>query len=141
MQRTLTRLALLIATAVVLAAASAAAIAATTSGRVLVPGCLKAHFKPTQLMLGCDGSNYLKGLKWTKWTHKHATATAIDEVDDCQPDCATGHFHAYPVAVAVSRPRTCPKLTHKVFRHIVLTYANQHPPGGRIQSGPLFCPI
>src|SRR5437588_2713424 len=127
-------------TLVALTAVPAVALAAGGSGRVLVPGCVRAHYKPRRLILGCDGSNYLKALTWSSWTTRRASGRGIDEINDCMPDCASGHFHAYPVAVKVSRPGRCARITHKVFRHFEFVYGSQHPRGGRIQSGPLPCP-
>ena len=121
--------------------APAVALAGAGGTRVLVPGCAKAQYKPRKLILGCDGSNYLKALTWTSWTAKRATGSGINEVDDCTPDCASGHFHAYQASVTLSRPRRCAHLRHMVFRHIALTYGTDHPPGRPTDSGPLACPV
>jgi hypothetical protein len=125
-----------------LLAIPAVALAASGSGRVLAPECSKAVYKPYQLLLGCDGSDYLTGLHWQAWTRRSATGTAINKVDDCTPDCARGHFHAYPVAVTLSRPKRCAKVKrHKVFGHIVLVYSGAHPGLSSRTSGPLYCPF
>jgi hypothetical protein len=34
-------------------------------------------------------------------------ATGIGHQNDCTPDCARGHFHAYPLAVRLSSPVVC----------------------------------
>jgi hypothetical protein len=128
-------------TLLALVAAPTVALAAGGSSRVLAPGCATTQYKPKKLILGCDGSNYLKSLTWTSWTRKRATGSGIDEVDDCMPDCASGHFHAYPASVTLSRPGRCPHLKHRVFRHIDLTYGTEHPPGRPTDSGPLACPV
>jgi hypothetical protein len=119
----------------------AVALAAGTSARVLVPSCAGAQYKPHKLTLSCDGSNYLGQLTWSTWTRKRSMGTGIDHVNDCQPDCASGHFTGYPVTVTLSRPGTCPHLRLKAFRHILLTYGAQHPGSGRTDSGPLACPL
>ena len=121
--------------------ATPVALAAGGSHRVLVPGCAKAQYKPKKLILGCDGSNYLKALTWTSWSSKGAAGRGVDEVNDCRPDCASGHFHPYPVSVALSRPARCAHFRPMLFRHMVLTYGTEHPPGRPTDSGPLACPV
>ena len=56
--------------------------------------------RPARLTLSCaDGNDYLTGLAWTSWTAGLASGTGVQEVNDCLPYCAVGHFHAYPVDV------------------------------------------
>jgi hypothetical protein len=56
--------------------------------------------RPGKLTLSCaDGNDYLTGLSWANWTAGLASATGIQEVNDCVPYCAAGHFHGYPVDV------------------------------------------
>jgi hypothetical protein len=56
--------------------------------------------RPSKLTLSCaDGNDYLTGVSWTSWTAGLASATGTQEVNDCLPYCAAGHFHSYPVDV------------------------------------------
>jgi hypothetical protein len=132
-----------LAIVVALLALPAIALAAIPPHAILAPNCTKAQYKPHQIMLACnDGTDYLTKLQWTRWNRRKAVATGINEVDNCKPDCARGHFHAYPVKVTLSRPHRCTKVKrHKVFGHIVLSYPGAHPGRSATQSGPLFCPF
>jgi len=56
--------------------------------------------RPGKFTLSCaDGNDYLTGLSWASWTAGLASATSVQEVNDCLPYCAAGHFHGYPVDV------------------------------------------
>jgi hypothetical protein len=56
--------------------------------------------RPGKLTLSCaDGNDYLTGLSWSSWTAGLASATGVQQVNDCLPYCAVGHFHGYPVDV------------------------------------------
>ena len=58
------------------------------------------QLRPGKLTLSCaDGNDYLTGLSWASWTAGLASATGVQEVNDCNPYCAVGHFHGYPVDV------------------------------------------
>jgi len=123
-----------------LAALPATALAAA-SGQVWVPNCTKAQYKPRQLTLSCgDGSNYIKQLKWSSWTTTQATGSGTNEINSCTPSCVAGHFKAYPVSVTLSKPKTCPKVSHKVFGRIAIKFTSKHPGTSRSTGGPLPCP-
>ena len=56
--------------------------------------------RPAKVTLSCaDGNDYLTHLAWTSWTAGLASGTGVQEVNDCLPYCAAGHFHGYPVDV------------------------------------------
>lgn len=118
------------------------AAAALGSSRVLAPNCTKAQYKPRELTLACnDGNYYLIKLKWGSWTTRRATGSGVAEINDCAPNCAAGHFHAYRVSVTLTKPKHCAKVTHKVFGHIGEFFPDKHPGTSRRQGGPLFCPF
>ena len=119
----------------------AAAFAATPAGGVLAPNCTEAQYKPPKIVLACgDGSNYLAKLRWSSWTKTTAAASGTNQIDNCTPDCVSGHFKGYAVTVTLSKPVTCKQQPHKLFSHIVLTYPHQHPGRARTTSGRLRCP-
>jgi hypothetical protein len=114
---------------------------ATASSQVWVPNCIKAQYKPAQLTLSCgDHNNYLTKLKWSSWTTTQATGSGTNEVNNCTPSCVAGHFKAYPVLVTLSKPKRCPKVSHKVFGHISIKFTGKHPGSSRSTGGPLACP-
>lgn len=132
-------LALLIALAA-LAVGVAAAAAAGTVPRA--PADLEAtaanhglEVKPATITYTGDGTGFLGGasprrhssIHWTKWTAKVALGTGFDQVDYCQPSCATGGFHGYRVRIELWRPRT---LHHTlVFTRLTIFYTRSRPRG------------
>lgn len=94
-------------------AASAAPASVTASrsalapaGRIysqytVVPNCQgKAQVRPGSYILACaDANDYLAKLSWTSWTPGLASATGVQQENNCTPDCASGHFRGYPVDV------------------------------------------
>jgi hypothetical protein len=64
------------------------------------PGQSAPLVKPKTFILTCaDANSDLGKLSWTSWTPGLASATGKLEVNDCNPYCAAGHFHAYPAVV------------------------------------------
>jgi len=53
-----------------------------------------------------DGTGELKNMHWSKWTVAGAIGTGLDEVNNCNPDCAQGHFTGFTVQVVFSKPLT-----------------------------------
>jgi hypothetical protein len=101
----LTRLAAIALPAAALVAAGVpfAAHAATTqpakttkaaaAPSVAVYNCInKPQVRPGTFYVFCDGSGYFASLKWSSWNATMATATGVEYVDNCEPNCAAGHF-------------------------------------------------
>ena len=66
----------------------------------------KAVFEPKQYVLACaDYNSYFSDLHWTAWTAKRATATGTYHQNDCEPDCASGHFWTAPATLVLTTPR------------------------------------
>ena len=101
----------LLVAAVVALLAAAGASAASKPGFL---GCKaftaphsKLEVKPTSIIVACgDGGFYLTGLRWTSWGVA-ADANGVAHQNDCTPNCAAGHFHAYPVRIRLSALKTC----------------------------------
>ncbi|MFD4759722.1 hypothetical protein ACFWOJ_12740 [Streptomyces sp. NPDC058439] len=54
--------------------------------------------------------------------------SGLDAVNDCQPYCAAGKFHTYPVEVRLDRPQSWkkhPDLQH--FTRLQLVYTDSTP--------------
>ncbi len=97
------------ATATAATATPARARPAAPRGDVLVNCTGRAQVRPGSYVLTCaDGNDYLAGLRWVSWSGGAAFGRGTEHVNDCVPNCAQGHFHAYPVLVtawrAVPRP-------------------------------------
>jgi hypothetical protein len=85
--------------------------------------------RPRTYVLACgDGNNFLAGLSWKNWGPGLASATGAEEVNDCTPYCAAGHFHRYPVDVVLwgSAPvRKHPGTQH--YTRVTLLYPGARP--------------
>jgi hypothetical protein len=46
---------------------------------------------------------FLRTRHWSDWTSTSASTRGTLWVDNCRPDCASGHFHTYPAQVTLSR--------------------------------------
>lgn len=63
---------------------------------------------PRSLTLACGDANLgLARLSWRRWGQATATARGVVRANDCDPDCAAGHFHSYPATVSVTRLTAC----------------------------------
>jgi hypothetical protein len=99
-----------LATVAVVCVAVTATVAAGAVARVPVfGGCTsKVRVRPHNVTFACaDGNFYATGLRWTRWDAREATAAGTGHRNDCSPNCAAGHFHAYPLTVTLSRPLVC----------------------------------
>jgi hypothetical protein len=48
--------------------------------------------RPSVFYIFCDSSGYYSHLKWTTWSTTMATATGVEYIDNCEPNCAAGKF-------------------------------------------------
>ena len=62
-------------------------------------------YKPRRLNPSVDGSLYVQGMQWTVWDDRQAVGDGIAHVNDCNPDCADGHYTEYRVTVRLAQPR------------------------------------
>jgi hypothetical protein len=110
--------------------------------RTVVIDCLnKPQVRPGSFVLTCaDGNAYLTGLTWTSWTSTQAKATGREWANDCQPDCAQGHSHSYPVHAVFSDPAAVANHPgEKHFTKLTLHYPGARPPqykNGKQVPGP-----
>jgi hypothetical protein len=93
---------------------STAATTLTAAGAQRLPrfaGCktffsrsVSGAVRPGSIMLACgDGNFYLTRIAWTRWGMRQALGIGVGHQNDCVPDCASGHFHTYRVAVKLDR--------------------------------------
>ncbi|MEW1654994.1 hypothetical protein ACFU7T_01760 [Streptomyces sp. NPDC057555] len=131
------------ATAALMVCAGAALVAATmpatasaakappTRDHVAVIDCTgNAKVRPGNFMLACaDGNNALKSLHWSQWRAGSAVGKGTDVVNDCEPYCAAGHFHGYPVTVRLDRPQARSGHSGRHYTQVTLTYTGHRPAG------------
>jgi hypothetical protein len=65
------------------------------------------RFRPTKIIYTGDGSSYIDHLRYTSYGGARATATGVDEVDDCSLGCAGGRYHAVPAHVVLWHLARC----------------------------------
>ena len=72
----------------------------------------------TGIVGGFDGTSarHPGHLRWLSYTRRDGRARGLLWLDDCEPSCAEGTFHATPVSVHVWRPR------RGVFRRLTLSF-------------------
>ena len=112
------------------------------SEQTVVVNCLsKPQVRPGSFTLACaDANDGLIRLSWTSWTPHLASGYGTEQVNDCNPNCAAGHFHSYPVLVIFwgnaalrGHPGT------QRYTNITLLYPGARPPvfnGHRWVQGP-----
>lgn len=83
---------------------------------------------PASIVLTCADANYeLASLRWRGWGRATATATGKAHANDCTPNCAAGHFHAYAVRVSATRLFACGKA--RAYERLTISYSGARPAG------------
>ena len=60
--------------------------------------------KPSHIGFDADGNNFVSGLRWRTWGSSVTRAFGTNHVDNCVPNCATGHISTVRVQVSLSSP-------------------------------------
>jgi hypothetical protein len=96
---------------------------------VLVDCLWHPKVRPSAFILACgDGNSRLASLKWDHWNARSAKATGVNVVNDCEPYCAAGTFHSYPVVVRLDKAQPWKKDPRtQRYDRIVLEYPAQRP--------------
>jgi hypothetical protein len=70
---------------------------------VLVDCMSQPQERPADFLLACgDGNSRLVSLHWSRWDRSSAVARGVNMENDCEPACAVGKFHSYPVTVRLT---------------------------------------
>ncbi len=109
--------------------ASSSALASSPAP-VLIDCLLKQQSRPSSFILTCaDANDVLADLHWVSWGSTAAFATAVEQVNDCTPDCASGTFLDYPALVALWRPESLPGHPGlRYFTRVTRIYTANRPP-------------
>ncbi len=100
-----------------------------------IPNCYAQEIAPKALVLACaDGNFSIDGMRWRRWGAATATTSGLARQNDCDPYCAAGHFHAYPVVVTASRPRTCLG-GRRQYTHLAWSFTASRPSGMAASTG------
>ncbi|PZT71249.1 hypothetical protein DN402_03890 [Streptomyces sp. SW4] len=98
---------------------------------VLVDCAWETLVRPEAFLIACgDGNSRLESLDWSRWDARAAVGRGVNVVNDCEPYCAAGTFHPYPVTVRLDRPATWEKdPDERHFTRMTLTYTDGRPDG------------
>ncbi|MEU3731394.1 hypothetical protein AB0E81_18500 [Streptomyces sp. NPDC033538] len=112
-----------------------------TQDPVLVDCAWQPEVRPGSFLLACgDGNSRLVSLHWLRWDANAAVGRGTNAINDCDPYCAAGTFHSYPVTVRLDQPRTWEKDPgERHYTRMTLTYTDGRPDGSpRVVTYPLW---
>jgi len=88
---------------------SAESAGQATTTTVVVSCGGKTQVRPGSYILACgDGGALVEGLNWAAWGSSSALANGTYALNDCTPDCAAGHFDAFPALVVLWGSQSLP---------------------------------
>jgi hypothetical protein len=124
-------LAVPLATASAAPSARPAARTQQTQDPVLVDCSGQPQVGPQAYVLACgDGNSRLVSMHWSRWDATAAVGRGTNAVNDCDPYCAAGAFHSYPVTVRLDRPEAAAQDAGRPhYTRITLTYTDGRPDG------------
>jgi hypothetical protein len=94
-----------------------------------LPDCGAQSIAPGEFTLACGDGNYrLTRMTWPTWGGATANGHGLASANDCTPDCASGHFHTFPVSAVASKIAVCAS-GRKQYTRLVLTYGTKRPAG------------
>ncbi len=86
-------------------------VALVAAAAVTWSGCEhKPRVRPASIVVACADANfYVDHIRWSSWRATGATGRGTAHLNDCTPNCAAGHFHAFPITVRLSKVVQCVK--------------------------------
>src|SRR5690349_8852995 len=85
-------------------------------------------YKPSNMLIACgDGNARVTRLHWSTWTATQAVGSGTWQQNDCEPYCAAGHFHDYPVRLVLAHPM--PGQGTTIFGDATAVFPRSSPPG------------
>jgi hypothetical protein len=60
--------------------------------------------RPRVVTLTADGNDTITGLSWRAWGATTTQATGTNHVNNCLPNCSSGHIARIPTTLTLSRP-------------------------------------
>lgn len=106
------------------------------------PNCVThLRYRPHTISVFCaDGGMQVTRLRWSKWSadeaRGHSTRTFVN---DCNPNCAQGHFDRFHVRLVLRRARTCARNGERVFTRMTVIFVGPKWSGPRKFTHKLFC--
>jgi hypothetical protein len=117
------------------------ALASTNPKEVWVTNCYDSQYKPKLIIISCgDASNFVQQLSWSSWSRTTAVASGVDKFNNCEPNCASGHYARVRATVTLTDPIHCKGRLHEDFNRMRLRFRNQTGPHST-QNVILGCPL
>jgi hypothetical protein len=120
-------------TELVVVAAAAALLAPALAGASIqatraLPDCLgHPQIKPKEVVFACaDGNFYADHLTWIGWGGPRAVGLGTAHLNDCEPDCAAGHFHRYSTILILGGTQRCPN-GESAYRTVTWAFVGRSP--------------
>jgi hypothetical protein len=96
----------------------------------------KAEVEPSSFVLACgDGGDGLTSVHWTKWAPADAVGVGTEYLNDCTPNCASGHFHNYPVDISLAGSDLVAQNEPFAYTRITLDYTGARPAVTVVENG------
>jgi hypothetical protein len=94
------------------------AVATLAAPAPVITGCAhRPQVRPHKVVIACADVNfYVDRLSWRRWGARDAVGKGTAHENDCSPNCAAGHFHAYRATVTLSRVVSCVKRRREFAR-------------------------
>ncbi len=98
----------------------------TSSNSMALPDCQgRPAVEPERVTLTCaDGNFSIENISWTGWGASFAAGMGTGKINDCEPSCAAGHFHTYPMLLIVTGAQTCPN-NQPAYEKVVYTFVGR----------------
>ena len=96
--------------------------------------CDRYEYRPHEITVACgDGNARVRSLRWSEWTSVRAVGLGTWQQNGCEPDCARGTFHDYPVQLTLDQPSGTGSA--RFFSRVVADFAGAKPPYDAYRSG------
>ena len=114
-------------------------------GLVYAPhDCTTPKIEPKRIVLACGDNNaYIGKAKWSEWGGEKAKGEAFLYLNDCDPNCAGGHFISYGAKVKlkdIESDATCAGQTVDLYTTAKIKFIGEVPPhAGNLKKWELAC--
>lgn len=96
--------------------------------KMALPDCSrKPVVQPKVVTLACaDAGFYIENISWTGWGASFAAGYGDGKINDCKPNCAAGHFRAYPMLLIATGSQTCPN-GQPAYEKVIYAFIGRSP--------------
>jgi hypothetical protein len=118
-------------------------LAATAGAKPVraISNCKSARYKPVQFIIACgDAGLIARNLSWSSWTKSEAVGAGTGDINNCNPDCASGGRLSAPISITLSKPRTCSN-GRRIFTSLFYRWTGAVPTGPPSGSVPIGCKL